>query len=125
MISDLLALGNGTSTKTYTLRAIVEGKSIRGDSAATLGEPRTVTISHSLRNPKDPSSPQRHLVRLDETRVNSLGVKSTASVYMVVEIPQDDVWTDAVIDALMTEIVNFADNGGDHARFHQFTHGEP
>jgi hypothetical protein len=125
MITDPLVLNNGTSNKTYTLRSIADGKSIRGDSAATLGEPRTVTISHGLRNPKDPTSPVRHLVRLDETRVNTDGIKTQASIYVVVEVPQDDVWTNANLELLTLEMTNFILNGGNFGRWEQFLHSEP
>jgi hypothetical protein len=118
-------LNNGAINRTYSLKSISDGKSIRGDATASTAEPRTLTVSHSLRNPKDPSSPVRHLVRLDATQLNAVtAVPEQMSLYAVMEIPQTATFTNVEADALKNELVNFL-VGSSSAMFNKWLNSEP
>lgn len=93
MINQDLTLDWQTGTKVFALRSLVDGKSVRSDLAATPGLPFLLTVSHSLRNPKDPKSPTRHLVRFDRTKANALGDPVVCSIYAVMEVPSDGTFT--------------------------------
>lgn len=111
MLSDPVVLSDGTSNHSYTLRSITDGKSIRADSTAPFGAPKTLTISHGLRTPKDPTSPLRHLVRLDDTVVNTDGSKEQLSIYVVAEIPQTASWDVATVKLWRNQINSLLSDG--------------
>jgi hypothetical protein len=123
MFDTNLVINDGTSDRTYALTSIVDGKSIRRDASATLGEPRTLTISHGKRNPKDPESPDRHLVRLDVVDHDAEGVAHTASAYIVVENPVNGLFSVAQLRALLLSVLNAV--GDDSVRFPKFMNSEP
>lgn len=108
--TDLVLTGVGGVPTTYSLTSIVDGKSVRANSAATLGEPNTLTISHGPRN-GSPDSPQRHLVRLDLTDSNADGKKATGTAYLVIESPMAIV-TAAQIKDLVVQLINFINGAG-------------
>jgi hypothetical protein len=107
MLPTALTLTGTTVSTTYGLRSIVDGKAIRADATAPLGSPKTVTVSHGLRNAKDPGSANRHLFRLDWTGHNSVsGSPEVASMYIVVELPQSDTFSPADILNMQSQLVN-------------------
>jgi len=124
MIATALTLNGVNVNSTYSLTSIVDGKAIRKDATAALGSPKVLTVSHSKRNPKDLESPDRHLVRIDWTKPNSLGVAETVSAYFVVEIPSSATFTSSDVDNVCTQITQFL-LGNSGTTFTQFKNGEP
>jgi hypothetical protein len=107
MLATALTLTGATVNSTYGLRSITDGKSIRSDATAPLGSPHTVTVSHSLRNAKDPESALRHLFRLDWTGHNSVtGLPEVASMYIVVELPQSTTFSSADLTNMQAQLFN-------------------
>lgn len=122
--TDLALVGNG-STVTYSLTSIVDGKSIRKNAAGVVGQPQTLTISHGVKNQKDPKSPYRHLFRLDHTKQHAVtGADETASIQLVLEIPQSATFDDAAQEHLKLQLTNFL-LGNSGAEFNKFQAGEP
>jgi len=125
MIATSLALVGSTSTLTYSLISIVDGKSIRSDATAPLGAPRTLTVSHGKRNPKDSKSPDRHMVRLDWTKQNTVtGADESLSAYFVLENPISSTFTDTEVEDMKNQLINFL-AGSSGAVFNQFQNSEP
>jgi hypothetical protein len=122
MFDTNLVLNDLNVDRTYALKSIVDGKSIRGALGATLGEPWTLTISHGKRNPKDPTSPDRHLMRLDRVKHDPAGVPQTASCYIVVENPIDGTFSELDLHRLVFAIYNGL---ASDPRFAQFINNEP
>jgi hypothetical protein len=54
----------------------------------------------------------RHLVRLDLTKINALGAPVVASVYVTLEVPRDSAITIAMIKDMRTQMVNFLTTAG-------------
>lgn len=125
MLATALTLVGNASTLTYSLISIVDGKAIRADATAPIGSPRTLTVSHGNRNPKDPKSPLRHLVRLDWTKQNTVtGADEVLSQYVVLEHPLSSTFSDVEIEDMKNQLINFlAGNSG--AVFNQFQNSEP
>jgi hypothetical protein len=123
MFDTNLTVNDGTSDLEFALRSILDGKSIRADATAALGEPRTLTISHSKRNPKDPESPDRHLARVDVTKHDTDGKPFIASAYIVVENPVNGLFDNDDIRALMTLVINTTYNP--EGRMDKFLNNEP
>jgi hypothetical protein len=123
MFDSNLTVNDGSVDRVYNLRSIVDGKSIRADASATLGEPRLLTISHGKRNPKDPESPDRHLVRVDLVDHDADGKPHTASAYIVLENPVNGLFSTAVMKNLFTTVYNTIHPGG--ASFDRFLNNEP
>jgi len=104
--TDITLAGDASSTRTYALTSIVNGKAIRANASVAAGEAEVLTISHGQKS-KDPSAPTRHLIRLDLQKVNSTsGLSQTGSVYAVIEEPQNTVTT-AQIQDMVTQLKNF------------------
>jgi hypothetical protein len=104
--TDITLAGDSSSTRTYSLRSIVDGTAVRANPAAPLNAPETLVIKHqkSLRGgiPLD-----RHLARLDLTKINSGSNPVVASVYVTIEVPEDTVITAAIIKDMRTQMTNF------------------
>lgn len=125
MIATTLTLVGNSSTLNYSLISIVDGKSIRSDATAPLGAPRTCTISHGKRNPKDSKSPDRHLFRLDWTKTNTVtGLDETLSAQFVLENPVSTTFNDTDVEDMKTQLTNFL-LGSSGALFNQFQNSEP
>jgi len=107
--TDVTLAGDASSTRTYALTSIAGGQSVRANASVAVGEAEVMTISHG-RKTKAPDSPERHLVRLDLTKVSALGVPATGSVYVVIEEPQATV-TPAQIQDMATQLKNFLTAG--------------
>jgi len=107
--NDIVLAGEASSSTTYALRSVTDGKSVRGDASASLGSPRTLTINHSVVKRADGTMADRHLARLDRTEVNSEGKSATASVYQVTEVPRSIVTEAQVLD-MCTQLKNFLSN---------------
>jgi hypothetical protein len=110
--------------KTFSLVSVVDGKSIRRDGSAPIGSPCLLTVSHGKRDPKNPNSPDRHLVRLDRTKVNTDGEPEVLSCYFVLENPVTGTHTDANIETLKNLLINFL-SGSSGANFNRFQNSEP
>jgi len=125
MLATSLPLVGTTVTYTYSLVSIVDGKAVRKDTSAPLGTQRLLTVSHNKRNPKDPASADRHLVRLDWTKPNSVSlVPETVSMQFVLEVPTSATWLDADVEDMKLQITNFL-LGSSGTTFNQFQQGEP
>jgi len=108
--TDITLAGDASSTRTYALTSIVNGKAIRANASVAAGEAELLTISHSP-PAKGSSAPTRHLVRFDLTKVNATsGLSQTGSVYVVIEEPQNTVTT-AQLQDMITQLKNFLSAG--------------
>lgn len=105
--TDIVLAGESSSTRTYSLRSIEGGNSIRANALAPVGESELLTIKHSSSINKDGLAVERHLVRLDLQKVTSEGKPANVSVYVVIEVPQDAVITAAIVKDMRTQMVNF------------------
>jgi hypothetical protein len=107
MFDPNLAVTDGTTPKTYSLQSIVDGKSVRSNAAVPPSTPQILTVSHSKRNPKDLTSADRHLVRFDVTKVDSVsGDSQTLSVYTVIEMPETQ-FVQADVQDLILRLYHF------------------
>lgn len=79
--------GDASSSQTYSLQSILDGKTIRADAVRGPALPRTMTMGHSTVK-RGSDTVDRHLVRLDRTELNALGVPQNASVQLVIELPR-------------------------------------
>jgi hypothetical protein len=109
--NDITLAGDSSSTRTYALRSITDGNSVRANASASATLPETLQVKHQLSSrggvPLD-----RHLVRLD-LGLNSAnqGVVSP-SVYLTIEVPRDPIVTVAIIKDMKTQLVNFLATSG-------------
>lgn len=100
-----------TNTDAYVLRAADLNRSEFSVSGLTLPEEQKLTVSHDTGK----GGEKRHMVRLDHTVVDAFGVPATASVYMVAVRPINTAVTNAVIIALVNQLVDFLIEGGTNA----------
>lgn len=98
--------GDAASSHAYALRSILDGKSLRAVATAPVNAPETLTLSHQVSSrggiPLD-----RHLVRLDLTKINALGVPVVISFYVTIEVPQDAIVTAAMVKDMRTQMTGF------------------
>lgn len=125
MLNNDQVLGNGTIDRTYSLVSIAGEKSIRRDPTSSIAEPKYLTVSYTDRVPSDPTSPSRHLVRIDHTETNATsGKPETLSLYCVLERPKTATFSDAEVSAMKTELINFL-QGSSSAFFVKWLNREP
>jgi hypothetical protein len=106
--TDITLAGDSSSTRTYALRSIVDGNSVRANASAPANEPETLTIKHSASKRKDGTVINRHLVRADLTKVNSTTqLSQTGSCQVVFENPTDSAITLNHLKDMRTQLVNF------------------
>jgi len=111
MFTNDIALAGTSTTKTYSLTSIVNGKSIRKDATAPLGEPSLLTISHQEVS-RSGGTADRHLVRIDKTYPGTLpNPDVTCSVQLVIEVPREDV-TAANVQDLVDQLESFLGTAG-------------
>ena len=103
---DITLAGDSSSTRTYSLRSVTDGKAIRANPSAPLNAPETLTINHQ-KSSRGGIPLDRHLVRLDLTKINASGAPVVASVYVTIEVPEDTVITAAMIKDMRTQMQNF------------------
>lgn len=100
---------DGTSTsKTYSLIGVADSKSVRRDASTTLGSPRELVISHQLAKGPNAEDVDRHMVRIDYSKVSTLGKRYTASAYVVLVAPREEV-TEAECLDLVDQLKDFLD----------------
>jgi hypothetical protein len=108
--TDIQLIGDAASDQTYSQISLLGGKSIRSDSARTLGNPRTLVISHEVVG-KQLKAMDRHLVRLnlveEDTGSDEIATIS-ASVYCVIEAPRRII-TEAMVSDMVTQLIDFLD----------------
>jgi hypothetical protein len=107
MFTDPITLvGDSASTRGYALVSIEGGSTIRSNPLAPVNTPETMLVKHQLSSrgglPLD-----RHLVRLDLTKINALSLPVVGSVYVNFEVPRDLVFTLAMVKDMRTQLVNF------------------
>lgn len=102
MLSDPITL----NTEDYTLRSIVDDKSIRGVAGLTAGTQKLLTVFHDEQGPSSALSARRG-VRFDYTKPNSNGEARTLSVYLIGVIPEDGTFSAADVSAQINNIVDF------------------
>jgi hypothetical protein len=112
MFTDPITLvGDSASTRGYSLTSIQDGSTVRANALAPVNAPETMQVKHQLSSrggvPLD-----RHLVRLDLTKINALGAPVVASVYVTLEVPRDSAITIAMIKDMRTQMVNFLTTAG-------------
>jgi hypothetical protein len=104
----LTLTGNSASSHVYAAISYDKNKIIRRDNSTGLGQPQDLTISHS-ESKVGGALYDRHLIRLDRTRVNSEGVAATGSVYVVISSPRSGIVTAADIADMVTQLEGFFD----------------
>jgi hypothetical protein len=112
MFNNDIALAGTSVTDTFSLQSVVGGKSIRSDAAATIGVPRSLTISHQEVT-RSYGKADRHLVRLDRDFEAAMAGDPNvqASVQLVIEVPRNDV-TVAQIQSLVDQMEAFTGTAG-------------
>jgi hypothetical protein len=97
----------GTSvSKTYSLTSITNGKSVRADATAPLGEPRTLVISHQSTS-RSFGTVDRHLVGFDETVSGTAPNPDVVTkVQLVIEVPRETI-TAAQVKDVIARLVTF------------------
>jgi len=117
---DITLAGDSSSTRTYSLKSVVEGSSLRGAATAPLNAPETLSIKNQ-KSSRGGIPLDRHLVRFDLTKINASGAPVTASVYQTMEVPEDSVFTAAIIKDMRTQMINFMSD----ANVAKLLNGEP
>jgi hypothetical protein len=98
-----------TNTVNFALQAADIGKSIFSQAGLTPPIEDLLTVSHDVGK----AGNKRHLVRRDQTLPNAItGVPSTASVYIVIDVPNASQFTNAVILQILNTLVDFCIEGG-------------
>lgn len=116
-----VTLSDGTNSHMYSLISLENAKSIRSVAASGLSTPKTLTISHQV-NGTGLTAVDRHLVKLNETKTDTEGVKLAAGeVYIVYSKPRQII-TDSDIQDLQDELVAFITAAGNLAKL---LNGEP
>jgi hypothetical protein len=103
---DITLTGDSASTRTYSLKSVVEGNALRASAAAPLNAPETMTIKNGTSS-RGGIALDRHLVRFDLTKINAAGLPVQASVYLTIEVPRDSAITAAMIKDMRTQMTNF------------------
>lgn len=119
--NDITLAGDSSSTRTYALRGVTDGNSIRSNASAPTSAPEAMLIKNQTSS-RGGVALNRTLVRLDLTKINTPGVPLTGSVYVTFEVPQDPVWTVAIIKDMRTQLVNFLTTAGN---VEKLLNGEP
>jgi hypothetical protein len=103
---DITLAGDSSSTRTYSLTSVAEGNSFRANPAAPLNAPETLSIKHQ-QSSRGGIALDRHLARLDLTKINSAGTPVQASLYVTIEVPRDSAITATMIKDMRTQMQNF------------------
>lgn len=109
-----------TNLRVFDLRAADLGRSEFSVAGLTLPAERKLTVSHDVGK----AGEQRHMVRIDETLVDTLLVPGTISVYMVIVRPPNTAVTNAIILENVNELVDFMIEGGANANVTKILNGE-
>lgn len=118
--NDITLAGDASSSTTYALLSIADGKSVRGNAAAPLGQPQTLTISHGVTK-RGSLMVDRHLARLDKTKLDASNAPVGAAVYTVLEVPRNATITEAEINDMCTQLKNLLSAGN----IDKLLNGEP
>jgi hypothetical protein len=110
-----------TSLTVFDLRAADEGKSIFSQAGLTPPTEDLLTVSHDVGK----AGNKRHLVRRDQTFPNATtAVPSTASVYLVMDVPNVSQFTNAVVITLVNTLIDFLIEGGANGNVTKVLNGE-
>jgi len=109
-----------TNLSVLNLRAADVDRSIFSLPGLTLPEELKMTVSHETGK----GGEQRHLVRLDNTKIDALLVPATVSVYMVIVRPPSTAITNAVVIKNVNRLVDFLIEGGANANVTALLNGE-
>jgi len=118
--NDIVSLGSGAVSRTFSLTSLTDTKSVRSDPSAALGSPYLMTISHQAVNRGKNASTgaallaDRHLVRFDATFVGSDGIAKTVSIQCVAEVPQA-AESEAIAGDLLTRLSHFVHTAAEFA----------
>lgn len=122
MLTDPTVLtGDSASSHSYSLVSITDGNSVRKVPTAPTNAPETMQVKHQLSS-RGGIPLGRHTLRLDLAKVNADNDVVTASVYVVVEVPEDAAITAAMLKDMRTQLVNFLTV---NANFEKILNGEP
>ncbi|DAD52230.1 TPA_asm: coat protein [ssRNA phage Gerhypos.1_45] len=97
-----------TNLSTFDLRAADLNRSEYSVAGLTLPSERKLTVSHDTGK----GGEQRHLVRIDDTVVDTALVPATMSVYLVIVRPPNTAVTNALLIENVNRLVDFAIEGG-------------
>lgn len=106
LTDDITLAGDASSSTTYALINRLATSSLRRDASATIGSPKAISVSHATGKDAFGQPVDRHVVRLDRTEADSLNLKHTGSVYVVLVQPASGV-TEAHIKDMRTQLKNF------------------
>lgn len=109
---DITIVGDSASTRIYSWKSpISPGGLLRVNSSAPVGLPETLSVNHT--EGKQAGLPlDRHLVRLDLSKLTALGVAVRASFYVVMEVPRDPIITAAMLKDMRTQAFNLLNVAG-------------
>jgi hypothetical protein len=100
-----------TNTVSYAQRFSDESKSVFSVAGLTPPVEKKLTISHETGK----AGEHRHLIRLDRTEVDALGVPGTLSTYVVIVRPPNTALTDAICIEEVNRLIDFLIEGGANA----------
>lgn len=121
MLSDPITL----NTEDYTLRSIVDDKSIRGVAGLTAGTQKLLTVFHDQQGSASKLSARRG-VRFDYTKPDGNGELRTLSVYLIGVVPEDGTFSAADVSAQINNVVDFFEEATNGAiRTAAWLAGEP
>jgi hypothetical protein len=108
--NDITLAGDAGSSTVYALISVEGGNSARRDGASGLDLPKDMLIKHERVTKKTLTS-DRHLVRLEKTKPESVSLLPvTASVHVVLDVPRGTI-TVAEIKDMVTQLKNFLSAG--------------
>lgn len=102
MLADPITL----NSEDYTLRSIVDDKSIRGVAGLTAGTQKLLTVFHDQQGPANKLSARRG-VRFDWTIPDGNGEARTLSVYLIAVIPEDGTFSAANCSTAIDTVSDF------------------
>ena len=103
---DITLAGDASSSRVYAETSQKDGNTIRKVASAPLNAPEVLQIKHQ-ESSRGGVPLDRHVVRLDLTKITSAGLPVIASVYMTFEVPRDSAVTVAMIKDMRTQMNNF------------------
>lgn len=120
LTNDIVLAGNST-TRTYSLVSVVDGNSVRRNSAAPLDQPEALTIRNS-ESIKGGRSVKRHLIRLDLRKLNSVTQAPVdMAAYTVLEVPTDPAATAVIVKDMVKQLQTLLDS----STIDKILNGEP
>lgn len=102
----MLAANLTIGTETYNLTGNDLKKSLRSRTGDPNGVDQVLTISHDVAKIAGRTN-DRHLVRLDYTTVDSEGIQTDASAYLVINQPRSSAVSNATLISMCETLSTF------------------